>query len=275
MTMVKTVLSHPGVISRRTLLTTVGAAGVGSLLPGMAWAQPAEVAAMGTVIKFRYLAQRFAKAYCCGLLEVDPARTEQVMTATRQSLARYTGDLAPLAATSSARAQLEQALRLTRNLETPAVKPATPAAAQAVSQHADSVVDAASAAAVALEKAIARPGAKLLNVSGTQRFRSQRMAKNYFLQTAGISAAAAGTMLKSDAEAFREGMETLKAAPLTTPAIRAELDLAQAQWLMFEAALSRQADKVASRNILTTSERLMEVMDKLTTLYEDALRAVA
>ncbi|QTD43925.1 type IV pili methyl-accepting chemotaxis transducer N-terminal domain-containing protein [Ottowia testudinis] len=262
-------------LSRRTLLGSLGAAGAATLLPTAAFAQPAEVAAMGTVIRFRYLSQRFAKAYCCGLLDVDASRTDQVMTATRQAMTRYASELTPMAATSGARAELEQVLRLAREIGTPAVKPATPAAAQAVSKHADSVVQAASNAALALEKIIARPGAKLLNVSGTQRFMSQRMAKNYFLQAAGIDAAAAGAALNADVAAFRSGMATLAAAPISTPGIRGELELAQAQWMLFEASLSHRGDKSALRDILTTSERLLEVMDKLTALYEEALRSVA
>ena len=55
-------------------------------------------------------------------------------------------------------------------------------------------------------------------------------------------------------------------------AIRAELELASSQWLFFLSALHRTADEAALNTVATTSERLLEVMNRLTGLYEAALR---
>ncbi len=59
-----------------------------------------------------------------------------------------------------------------------------------------------------------------------------------------------------------------------TPAIRTQLDLAQGQWVFFDAALQRQTDKRGLEAVATTSERLLEVMNRLTDLYEVALKDV-
>ena len=61
---------------------------------------------------------------------------------------------------------------------------------------------------------------------------------------------------------------------VSTPAIRSELELADSQWLFFDAALRRPADDAGLNAVATTSERLLGVMDKLTSLYEAALREV-
>ena len=55
-------------------------------------------------------------------------------------------------------------------------------------------------------------------------------------------------------------------------AIRSALELGQAQWLFFDAALKRQPDGRGLEEVATTSERLLEVMDGLTALYEAALQ---
>ena len=72
----------------------------------------------------------------------------------------------------------------------------------------------------------------------------------------------------------RSGAVALAAAPVSTPAIRTELELGQAQWLFFEAAMRRHPDTKGMEAVATTSERLLEVMDRLTSLYDAALREV-
>ena len=55
---------------------------------------------------------------------------------------------------------------------------------------------------------------------------------------------------------------------------RGELELAASQWVFFESALRRPADEQGMSAVATTSERLLSVMDRLTGLYEAALREV-
>ena len=80
--------------------------------------------------------------------------------------------------------------------------------------------------------------------------------------------------LTSDADEFRQAMLTLEAAPLTTPAIREELAQGNGQWVFFSAALQRKADARGLADVATTSERLLEVTDRLTGLYDAALKQV-
>jgi hypothetical protein len=61
---------------------------------------------------------------------------------------------------------------------------------------------------------------------------------------------------------------------LSTPAIREELALGEGQWLFFGAALQRKADARGLADVATTSERLLEVTDRLTNLYDAALKEV-
>ena len=59
-----------------------------------------------------------------------------------------------------------------------------------------------------------------------------------------------------------------------TTAIRNELALGDSQWLFFDAALQRKPDERGLETVGTTSERLLEVTDRLTGLYDAALKEV-
>ena len=80
--------------------------------------------------------------------------------------------------------------------------------------------------------------------------------------------------MKRDSTEFRQALAQLAAAPISTPAIRNELALGEAQWVFFDAALQRKADERGLETVGTTSERLLEVMDRLTGLYDTALKEV-
>jgi hypothetical protein len=80
--------------------------------------------------------------------------------------------------------------------------------------------------------------------------------------------------LDGAAREFAAAQELLAAAPQNTPAIRNELQLASAQWLFFEEALKQTGVSRAEqlRNIATTSERILQVMDDVTGMYEGMAR---
>jgi len=67
----------------------------------------------------------------------------------------------------------------------------------------------------------------------------------------------------------------MNAAPENTDEIRLELGLANTQWMFFEQALNgRESNRdIAVRNVATTSERILEMMDSLTGRYERLVRS--
>ena len=267
---------------RRVALQWVAA---GVLLPTWAtWATGAQAqmglsGAINYAGWFRALSQRMAKANCQQYLQVLPAAAVDVMGLTRKMVQTGSGELARGMQSGQWPAEVGRQLAevqkqfalLNQMTSAPATTTALVAAA---SEQADRTLLIAQAVTEAIEKMAQAPSARLVNLAGRQRMLSQRLAKNYFLSAAKVDSKVVQAQLASDAADFRQALQTLKAAPVSTSSIRNELELADSQWLFFESALRRPADDAGLNAVATTSERLLGVMDKLTGLYDAALREV-
>ena len=85
-----------------------------------------------------------------------------------------------------------------------------------------------------------------------------------------------GEMQKAKSE-FEAALNEMYHSQFTTAEIKAELDLAKVQWGFIETAIAAQPaaepDQILRlRNVATTSERILAVMDHVTQMYEKTLR---
>jgi hypothetical protein len=252
----------------------------GVVLPSWAvtvQAQMALSAAINVSGSFRALSQRMAKAYCQQHLQVMPEVAQDVLAKVRRQAQAGAADLGKGSQAGAWPAELNRQLEEIQKqyaiLNTLTAVVPSKAAAAAVGEQADRMMAAAQTATESLEKLARAPSAKLVNMAGRQRMLSQRMAKNYFMLAAGMDAKAQA-QITADAQEFKQALQALASAPVSTPAIRTELELGQSQWLFFEPAIRRNPDAQSLAAVATTSERLLEVMDRLTTLYDAALREV-
>ena len=243
-----------------------------------AQAQMALSAAINVSGSFRALSQRMAKAYCQQHLQVMPLAALDVLAKVRKQAQAGAADLAKGSTAGAWPAdlsrQLEEVQKQYTVLNTLTATAPSKASAAAVAEQADRMMTAAQTATESLEKLARAPSAKLVGMAGRQRMLSQRMAKQYFLLAAGVDPKASQSQMNADAAEFKQALQALAAAPVSTPAIRTELELGQAQWLFFEAAMRRHPDTKGMDAVATTSERLLEKMDRLTSLYDAALREV-
>lgn len=66
----------------------------------------------------------------------------------------------------------------------------------------------------------------------------------------------------------RSALQNLRELPLNNPAVAQRLGLAGPPWTLYESALRSAPVPDALINVATTSERLFEVMDRLSSLYD-------
>jgi hypothetical protein len=122
-----------------------------------------------------------------------------------------------------------------------------------------------------LEKHSGRPLGRLVNIAGRQRMLSQRVAKFYLVQSWKADVAGAGKELDTARTEFVHALKVLYEAPEASLQIRQQLDLARQQWVFFENALRHGADGATgqqrSTQVFSTSENILEVMDRVTGHY--------
>ena len=256
---------------RRAILRSAVAFCCFASLP-QAHAQVAVSIGINRIARFRALSQRIAKTYCQMHLKVLPAQSSASLASARKKVQLGFDDLAKGQWPEAVAQHIRQVRMLSDALDALLVQPPTRESVMAVAAQADKMMLAADAATVALEKHAKVGAAQLVSTAGRQRMLSQRMAKNYSLAAAGWDSTEVRGKMVSDAGEFKQGMAALAAAPLSTPGIRDELALGESQWVFFEAALQRKSDARGLETVATTSERLLEVMDRLTDLYDNALK---
>jgi hypothetical protein len=124
---------------------------------------------------------------------------------------------------------------------------------------------------VQYEQASGKSVGKLVNVAGRQRMLSQRCAKFYLALAWNGAVPDAKVELDKARGEFVAAHRVLFDAPEATPSIRAELDLAQNQWVFFENALQlgNAAGQGARRGseVFRASENVLQVMDRVTGMY--------
>jgi hypothetical protein len=256
-------------ISRRSLIQL---AALCLVLPA-AHSANAEISlatAINRCARFRALSQRGAKAYAQLALDVMPEVALKTLATVQRLFQQGFDDLGQASLTSDlgkqiATLQTEVIKLLTLITEKPKHEQLV-----TVNSQADKVLALAHKAteALALSSASKATSGKIIDMAGRQRMLSQRMAKNYYLT-------AATQQIAQDKTEFNAAMATLIKTPISTPAIREDLELCSAQWFLFEAALDLPRNRAdAMKNVASTSERLLELTNSLTDKYEKALKDV-
>jgi hypothetical protein len=229
-------------------------------------------AAMNRTARFRGNAIRVAKAYAQVHLKVLPDFSQDLLAKVQREIssgfealntANFSNEITPLF--NGLRAENVK-------LMSAVAAPPSRASVMAASQQADAMFNAANRMVEAIQASAKVSNARLINVAGLTRNRSQRLARGFFLVAAGNDTKEVRDLLASDRADFLRALDELNKAPISTPSIRNELGLMQSQWTFFEAALNRRADDESMRNVATTSERIHDAGDALVALYDQALR---
>ena len=235
---------------------------------------PAQVSDLNDAInkagRQRMLSQRMAKAYLCMGQQVQVPAAAKVLDQSLALFDRQLVELKAFAPTGPVRdtyTQLEAEWSVYKTLLVGAV-PSTSKAAELLAQDAK-VLALANKGTGLLEQLSGKPVGKLVNIAGRQRMLSQRMAKFYLSMAWKIDATSSGVELGKARTEFIAALDTLRNAPEASTEIKQELALADAQWFLFDNVLKTpsSASGRGASDVFVTSENLLQVMDKVTSLY--------
>jgi hypothetical protein len=192
------------------------------------------------------------------LLAGSITRAEETIALLRRSLSKATfGDL------------IDAVVDPWSRLQTAMKPPSRLGRLLAVDLTAEDLLQNAERLVANLEAAGLASTLRVINVSGRQRMLVQRAAKLALIEAlTGASPAPVATTV----DAFSQGMTYLHAVPLSTVAIRADLDRAESLWRAFRAAMAEVQTVEGQVTIATLSETLVELFDQLTDQYERSMQ---
>lgn len=111
----------------------------------------------------------------------------------------------------------------------------------------------------------------VLNVAGRQRMLSQRITKLCVILALNPSGERL-LQLRDMAGTFQTALDYLVGVPLSSPAIRDNLQAGLLEWQRLHALLDTITDTGALAQVCSASERLLDVSERLTDQYEQAMQ---
>jgi hypothetical protein len=120
-----------------------------------------------------------------------------------------------------------------------------------------------------IENEAETPVGRLLDLSLRQSMLAQRLAKLYLMAQAGDKSRGRIVDVEQARKEFASALNELGSARENSPANRDALELAKIQWLFFENAIQEmnRGETSNPQHVATTSERIMEVLDAVSTQY--------
>lgn len=229
--------------------------------------------------QLRMLSQRHVKALA--LLADGRGRPDDLLADTAQRVQAHLEWLGGLSLPASMAAMLAAV----RNAWSPLHQAATGLAQPSPLQlhDADALAECLLASAdvltAALEAAGGRGPMHVVNRSGRQRMRVQRLAKQALLATLlpPVLAQAQADSAAQTLRDFEQALTELEQAPLSSEAIRATLAQARGHWQRLRESLRRcdGPDAAAGRAaVARDSEALLDSLDQLTLLYEHSMQVL-
>jgi nitrate/nitrite-specific signal transduction histidine kinase len=257
-------------VRRQILAASFATCGL-AVWPSRAQSQALLGAMINVAGRNRMHSQRLARSYAQLSLDIesDAARRYLVESSTAASATLESLDLA--APNAGVRSAIKAASAAWKQYKAQLDARPDRAHLKEVNAAAEEFFGASNALTAALQDAANQKAAKLTNDAGAQRPRVMRLAKCYMLEQGGVSMASEMRTAKTQFEAVHAALEQ---APETTGVIRAQLDLVKVQFGFIATAVdgaNLDRSKFA-RAAVTTSERIVEMMDEVVKGYAQQVK---
>jgi len=230
--------------------------------------------------QLRMLSQRLVKLYLLRVAEVRADAAARALADSVQRIELNLGWLSKKLSAAEADGMLAPVLAQWASLHALLQRQERADLALDVDAGAQQLLDAAERLTESLRRQGALPTLQVLNIAGRQRMLSQRYAKYALLTLIGAEdmVPQAAALQQATQQAFADGLDCLRAAPLSTPDIRQMLDAAQRIWrqMVDIASGSREAATPAVlrerwEQLFLDSESLLDALEQLFARYEHSL----
>lgn len=226
--------------------------------------------------QLRMLSQRLVKSYALRCAGIDPPQSEHLQQQAARQMADILGALGQMLSRPTFGDLLEAVERAWTGLQ-PVLRRVPQIAQLAVlDDAAEQLLRAAEALTTSLEAASPLRTLAVVNRAGRQRMLSQRLAKQALLGTlceGAVAQAAAADAVRS-VESFEQSLRQLEQAPLSSPAIRLQLEQAQQAWRELLSGLNDAGGAAGRTRIAAASEVLLDRFERLTVLYARAAQSL-
>ena len=247
------------------------AAGI-ALAPCVALARPDPAELTNRAIRQPMLAERITKLYTQAGQNILGARTARQLPVAMQDFEAGMKELLANAPNAEIRENYQLLEQLWGEYRAIASKSPSLDNARKLAEQNEEVVWISTKGAQLLQEQLRTVRGDLIRTAGDIRVLSQRIAKLYLFRSWGIRSGVIANDLKDADAAYLAAMAKLSAAPQNTPEIRAELALADNQYLFLGQAIARLN---TGRNVpqelefvAKTCDNILEVMDRVARLYE-------
>jgi hypothetical protein len=222
--------------------------------------------------RLRMQSQRLAKLYQQASIGLNATQALQQIDISVTEVNAEVGRLGAYAKKSNVQRVLARCETLWQGMRAALKQPPAPASAEQVNQLADELMIHAGKLSMLIEAEGEAPVGRLLDLSSRLNMLSQRLARLYLQAQGGNRSQGVVVDIEQARKEFSTGLLELDTARENSPASRDAVGLAKNQWVFFDSAISRlvvagRDDGKAMQNVVTSSERIAQVLDLASTQY--------
>jgi len=227
--------------------------------------------------RLRMQSQRLAKLYQQAGMGVQAGQALKQIDASVGEVDAEFGRLARYGRKPNVQRVLARSEALWQEMRVALRERPAPASTERINQLADELMLHAGKLSMQIEAEGDTPIGRLLDLSSRLNMLSQRLARLYLLAQGGNRSQGVVVDIEQARKEFASGLQELDTARENSPASRDAIGLAKNQWIFFDSAISRlgvadRGDGQAVQNVVTSSERIAQVLDQAGAQYATIMR---